>query len=650
MSERLGRRLEAEHVVALVEKLGAQGLLAGTESLAPPRQNPLLALRWKVLVTDPKLTRRLTAPFMWLFSPLVIVPVVLAFLGVFWFVLFHKGIASATAQAFHSPGLLLLVFGLAVVSAAFHEIGHASACRYGGATPGGMGMGMYLVWPAFYTDVTDAYRLPERARLRVDLGGMYFNAIIAVVTLGRMAARARRRAAAARRPAGAGDGQEALAGDPLRRVPHPLRRDRRPGPLLAPAAHRAPAAALAPRAVGAERQGPAAGHHVGAGDRAGDARRCCSARSCCCPSWPPAPTTAAATSSRRCPTRCPTARSSSVLASVLRLIALGLPLLGSVLVSPEAGQDDRRQGAHLERRAARRRRTVAVVAALAAMARDRLRLVAVRPVPAGPRHRLRHRRRLGQPRLGARPRGAPERVPPAGVTAQPVHLAPGRHLAISMIPVGGASRRHPALFVIEGRHGQPAVAILSATGKVPDGTPVMPAPPVDRAATATRRRVRGGAHTHGAPLTTPQLDDTATVGHGDATTPAGDRPDRTDRRRGRRPRSRSRCRPPPGPARYPGDGGQPDRRRRQVRRRLLAGHGQRRRARRTRPTAPTRSPTAQLHDRRGLLPGRADRRGEQADRADQRRRLAQLQLPGVRHDRDRRPDRGHPELDSRARR
>ena len=47
-----------------------------------------------------------------------------------------------------------------------------------------MGAGIYLVWPAFYTDVTDAYRLPRPARLRTDLGGIYFNAFVAVLTLG----------------------------------------------------------------------------------------------------------------------------------------------------------------------------------------------------------------------------------------------------------------------------------------------------------------------------------------------------------------------------------------------------------------------------------------------------------------------------------
>jgi putative peptide zinc metalloprotease protein len=149
LCERLGRSCDDEHVVALAKKLAAQGLLAGTEQNAPPPRNPLLALRWKVLVTKPESTRRLTAPFTFLFTPWLLFPVVAAFFVVCWFVLIHKGFASATADAFNRPGLLLLVFLLTLASAGFHELGHAAACRYGGATPGGMGAGLYLVWPAF---------------------------------------------------------------------------------------------------------------------------------------------------------------------------------------------------------------------------------------------------------------------------------------------------------------------------------------------------------------------------------------------------------------------------------------------------------------------------------------------------------------------
>jgi putative peptide zinc metalloprotease protein len=99
--------------------------------------------------------------------------------GVCWFVLADKGLASATHQAFFQPGLLLAVFVVTVLSAGFHEFGHAAACRYGGATPGAMGAGLYLVWPAFYTDVDDSYRLSRWGRLRVDLGGLYFNVLVA---------------------------------------------------------------------------------------------------------------------------------------------------------------------------------------------------------------------------------------------------------------------------------------------------------------------------------------------------------------------------------------------------------------------------------------------------------------------------------------
>jgi putative peptide zinc metalloprotease protein len=44
-----------------------------------------------------------------------------------------------------------------------------------------MGVGLYIVWPAFYTDVTDAYRLSKIGRLRTDVGGVYFNALSALV-------------------------------------------------------------------------------------------------------------------------------------------------------------------------------------------------------------------------------------------------------------------------------------------------------------------------------------------------------------------------------------------------------------------------------------------------------------------------------------
>ena len=48
-----------------------------------------------------------------------------------------------------------------------------------------------------------------------------------------------------------------------------------------------------------------------------------------------------------------------------------------------------------------------------------------------------------------------------------VQLSPGTHLAVSMIPVGGATKAHPAMYVIPGKNGSAPVAILSSSSPDP---------------------------------------------------------------------------------------------------------------------------------------------------------------------------------------
>ncbi len=187
VSDSTGRTVNADNVETLVEgQLRPLGLLRCDDGSEPVvrKRNPLLGLRFRYAITDPERTRRITGPFQFLFRAAVAVPMLAAFVAVCWWVFLRKGLASATWDAFERPGLLILVFVITVLSAGFHEFGHAAAARYGGADPGVMGFGVYLVWPAFYTDVTDSYRLSKWGRLRTDLGGLYFNAIVAVVITG----------------------------------------------------------------------------------------------------------------------------------------------------------------------------------------------------------------------------------------------------------------------------------------------------------------------------------------------------------------------------------------------------------------------------------------------------------------------------------
>jgi putative peptide zinc metalloprotease protein len=180
VTRRQGRTVTADNVAFLLDqKLLPLGLVCEPDGAQPSvsKARPLLRLRPKIEVVDERWTNRITAPFARLFHPVVVAVVLACFLTVTTWLFVVRGVAQATRELFGSPGLFVTVFVLGVLSAGFHEFGHAAACRYGGGRPAAMGAGIYVVWPAFYTDVTDSYRLSRAGRLRTDLGGLYFNAI-----------------------------------------------------------------------------------------------------------------------------------------------------------------------------------------------------------------------------------------------------------------------------------------------------------------------------------------------------------------------------------------------------------------------------------------------------------------------------------------
>lgn len=76
--------------------------------------------------------------------------------------------------------LIASVLGLFVLNSFFHEFGHASACRFFGTKTGGIGLGLYITFPVFYTDVTDVWCLTRRQRVIVNIGGVYFQLIFLI--------------------------------------------------------------------------------------------------------------------------------------------------------------------------------------------------------------------------------------------------------------------------------------------------------------------------------------------------------------------------------------------------------------------------------------------------------------------------------------
>ena len=182
LSGTTGRDISVENVVHLLKaKLAPLGILAtdGRPDGSTPGANPLLALRFRAAIVPARAHRGVTTALTFLFWPPL---VVLALIGLvaadIWIGVSHgTALLTGVNQTIAHPTLLLALAAMTLVAAVVHETGHATATRAGGATPGVMGAGIYLVWPVFYTDISDSYRLGRGGRLRADLGGVYFNAL-----------------------------------------------------------------------------------------------------------------------------------------------------------------------------------------------------------------------------------------------------------------------------------------------------------------------------------------------------------------------------------------------------------------------------------------------------------------------------------------
>ncbi|HEX2178515.1 MAG TPA: hypothetical protein VHL54_03200 [Actinomycetota bacterium] len=157
LAERLSavvpRRIDADGVHYLIDsKLAPLGITAGTTA-APPRPPVAILALSGILASN---------------------------IGLFATADFSSPVGELVGQP-----LGILTLGIIVLlSALFHEFGHAAGGAYGGARPGAIGAGIFVVWPAFFSDITDSYRLSRAGRVRTDLGGIYFNLLLTLPLTG----------------------------------------------------------------------------------------------------------------------------------------------------------------------------------------------------------------------------------------------------------------------------------------------------------------------------------------------------------------------------------------------------------------------------------------------------------------------------------
>ena len=167
-----GQHVPAPQLLALVSQTLPPALFL--DAPEPARDLPFIV---SLTLLGPRFATRVTGYLAWLFSPMLAWPLV----GLFAVLhLFTLPVAMHQASIAFSAREGILLACLYMLSGLIHELGHTAACRHFRCPHGGIGFGLYLIFPAWYADVTQAWRLGRRQRAVVDLGGVYFQSLFLI--------------------------------------------------------------------------------------------------------------------------------------------------------------------------------------------------------------------------------------------------------------------------------------------------------------------------------------------------------------------------------------------------------------------------------------------------------------------------------------
>lgn len=154
------------------------------EAAADPGSPSPLSVNIRLRLLGPRVIDPATRCLQLLYHPIALAPLLAMIGAAHWWLYAVHGFASPIHDALVTPGAVVAVLALLLAVAVCHEFGHASALRYGGGRARAIGVGIYLIYPVFYTDTTDSYRLGRWGRVRTDLGGFYFSLLFALATVG----------------------------------------------------------------------------------------------------------------------------------------------------------------------------------------------------------------------------------------------------------------------------------------------------------------------------------------------------------------------------------------------------------------------------------------------------------------------------------
>lgn len=125
----------------------------------------------KFEILDAEWTKKLSSPVAFLygniFYPLFFTLLIINVIFLSQLNVFSKGGSLLEIQylPIYYIGLMLIIF--------IHEIGHAAASIKSGVFPRGIGLGFYTIMPVMYADLTDAWKVSKKNKVKMNLGGIY---------------------------------------------------------------------------------------------------------------------------------------------------------------------------------------------------------------------------------------------------------------------------------------------------------------------------------------------------------------------------------------------------------------------------------------------------------------------------------------------
>jgi len=134
-----------------------------------------------------RLANKVAGSLKFLFTPIgasVAVALCMFIFAEYWL---HIGLASLSLgvlfKSIHEASLLSVCGSIAAILIAtlLHEFGHCSAVSAFGSRVRRIGLGIYWLSPALFSDVSAAWTLTRWKRVAVDCGGIYFQALVCSV-------------------------------------------------------------------------------------------------------------------------------------------------------------------------------------------------------------------------------------------------------------------------------------------------------------------------------------------------------------------------------------------------------------------------------------------------------------------------------------